>query len=262
MDKSKGMRTLQSAFEHDLREKWHSKDELEAHLQWVLDRADKYAKLCGTTREKVIDAWEAKRYSRWMDFYQECNQPNPDRMAGHPVILYADWLKEGCRLYGPDMLDWRLKCPACGHVQTVREFKEKGVYEDNAFTCCASRFGLGGEPDCRWTTGGLLHIGGVYVIRPDFFPVLAFAFADKTPVKDRIKAGDAVRIYHAVNQPEPRVGEAKEILPGGTVKVVFATVDILTGETTIETRLVSPELVAVHRSANDKLHSGGGVIKI
>lgn len=241
------------AYNQDLKEGLRSKEELDSKLKWVLDRADAYADACKVKRDDVLKAWETKRNYWWLNFYQDCNQPDPARMKGTPVVLYADWLKEGSRLYGPDMLDWRLKCPACGHIQTLREFKDAGVDEENAFTCCASRFNLGSNKTCKWTTGGLLRIGGVYVVRPDFVPVLAFAFADTEPMKDRIKVGDAVRIYQGVNNPEARIGEVKEINEDGTCKVLFATIDILTGKTTIETRLVSLNLLAVDKETNEKL---------
>ncbi len=131
--------------------------------------------------------------------------------------------------------------------------------EDNAFTCCASRFGLGGRPDCKWTTGGLFRIGGVCVIRPDFVPVLAFAFADTEPLKDRIRTGDAVRVYRHVNRPEQRIGEVRAAGPDGSFQVTFATIDIQTGETTVETLSVPPEALAVDRDANERLRHGGGI---
>ena len=260
METEKGYTSLMEAYNHDINEKWRSKEELDNKLQWVLSRADAYAALCGTTRDEVLKAWESRRDYWWLNFYQDCNQPDPERMKGTPVMLYADWMNKGIRLYGPDMLDWSFKCPACGHIQTLREFKDAGVDEEHAFTCCASRFGLGGSTTCKWTTGGLLRFGGVYVIRPDFVPVLAFAFADEQPIKDRIKVGDAVRIYHGVNQPDKRLGEVKEVMPEGSVRIVFADIEITSGKTTIETRLVSPELVAVDRKATEKLKNGGGVI--
>ena len=260
MATQKGYASLMEAYTNDLNERSRTKEELDAKLQWILDRASAYASACNCTRDDVLKAWETKRNYWWINFYQDCNQPDPARMKGTPIVLYANWLKEGTRLYGPDMLDWRLKCPACGHVQTLREFRDAGVEEERAFTCCASRFGFGGRPDCKWTTGGLLRIGGVYVIRPDFVPILAFAFADTEPLKDRIKVGDAVRIYGAVNKPGSQVGEVKEILPDGSAKVTFATIDLLTGKTRVETHLVSLTLLAVDREANEKLHNGGGVI--
>ena len=157
----------------------YAKRKNDEKLQWVLNMAQKYADWCGTTRDAVLEAWEKSRSYSWENFYQPCNQPDPEKMQGTPVMLYADWRAKGTRLYGPDMTDWKFKCPSCGHVHSVREFKDAGVDEELAFTCCSSRFGLGGRRDCKWTTGGLLRIGGVYVVRPDFVPVLAFDFADE-----------------------------------------------------------------------------------
>ena len=259
MNTEKGYASLMEAYNQDLKEKSRSKEELDTKLKWVLDRADAYAEACKVKRDDVLKAWETKRNYWWLNFYQDCNQPDPARMKGTPVVLFEDWMKEGIRLYGPNMLDWRFKCPMCGHVQSLQDFHDVGIEPDNGITCCASRFNLGGNKTCKWTTGGLLRIGGVYVIRPDFVPVLAFAFADTEPMKDRIKVGDAVRIYQRVNHPEARIGEVKEI-EDNNCKVIFATIDVLTGKTTIETRLVSPEILAVDRAANEKLHNDGGGI--
>lgn len=253
MATEKGYASLMEAYEHDLREKWRSKDELDRKLKWVLDRADAYASVCKSTREEVLKVWETKRNYWWLNYYQDCNQPDPARMQGTPVILYADWLAKGARLYGPNMLDWRFKCPCCGHIQSLRDFKDAGVEEEKAITCCASRFGLGGRSDCKWTTSGLFRIGGCYVIRPDFVPVLAFAFADEKPLEDRIKVGDAVRIYDSINIYGKSIGEVKEILPDGAIKISFASIDMTTGKATVAIRTEKPERIAVDKEVNEKL---------
>ncbi len=260
METEKGYASLIEAYNKDLTEGSRKKEELDAHLGWVLSRAEAYATLCGTTRDGVLKGWERHRTYWWLNYYQECNQPDPTRSGGTPVVLHADWLKEGMRLYGPNMLDWRLKCPMCGHEQTLRQFKDGGIDAERAITCCASRFRLGGRRDCKWTTGGLLPIGGAYIVRSDCVPVLAFAFADAEPLKERIKVGDAVRIYHGVNKPESRIGEVKEIAGDGTYVVKYVTIDIATGRTTVETRRVVPDLLAVDADANWRLQHGGGVI--
>jgi hypothetical protein len=35
----------------------------------------------------------------------------------------ADWLAEGRRRFGWDMMQWKFVCPICKHVQTVLDFK-------------------------------------------------------------------------------------------------------------------------------------------
>lgn len=171
----KGIASLQAAFEHDLEKHWRSEEELKHHLKWVLDRADMYAKACKTDREAVLAAWEANRDYWWLNYYQECKQPD---VSGRDVFTINDWKFIGHVKYGDDLLDWKFKCPACGNVQTMRQFKEAGVDPNLAYLNCASRHNLGGKKECKWTIGGLLKVGGIYVIDEDFVPKLIFDFAD------------------------------------------------------------------------------------
>lgn len=34
-----------------------------------------------------------------------------------------EWKAEATRRFGPDMLKWRFRCPMCGHVASVQDFK-------------------------------------------------------------------------------------------------------------------------------------------
>ena len=38
-----------------------------------------------------------------------------------------DWKAEGERRFGKDILKWRFKCPMCGHVAAVEDFKAAGA---------------------------------------------------------------------------------------------------------------------------------------
>lgn len=177
----KGYESLKAAVERTIEggRSFSTPEQLRKRMQWVLDRAQQYADACGVDRETVLEQWEKSRDYCWDNYYQECNQPDLKRENGTPVMFYDEWMAKGKKLYGDNPLDWRYKCPQCGHVQTPREFKEKGIDPNQAITCCASRYWLGGKDTCKWTTGGLLRIGGVYVITKEFHPVLAFAFADE-----------------------------------------------------------------------------------
>lgn len=157
--------------EPDRKELWRQK------YEWALNRAEQYAARLGTDRETVLKAWEEDRDYWYVNYYQESNQPDLTGMIG--VVTLAEWLAEGEQLYGKERLDWRFRCPACGHVQTMRQFKEAGLYHELAYLNCASRYNLGGKADCKWTIGGLLRVGGRYVIDAKFRPRLIFEFADK-----------------------------------------------------------------------------------
>ena len=77
-----------------------------------------------------------------------------------------EWLEEGKRRFGDDVEKWRVRCPMCGKVTQVSEFKEAGAKgPDCAFVECIGRYtGMGTprkEPDgkgCNWAAYGLFGI--------------------------------------------------------------------------------------------------------
>lgn len=87
---------------------------------------------------------------------------------------YEQWLAEGERLFGSlrdNMLRWRFKCPRCGNVATVQEFKDAGAKEpDHAVKNCIGRFRR--DKGCDWAAYGLFDICTVHV---DGMPVFEFA---------------------------------------------------------------------------------------
>ena len=177
----KGYESLMHAY-HSSAEKWpERKSEWKEKLDWALARAQQYADRLGVDREKVLEAWENDRGYWYVNYYQESNQPS---LEGKDVVVMAEWAAEGERLYGKERLDWKFKCPFCGHVQTARMFKNAGMNPHLAYTNCASRYGLGGKKTCKWTIGGLLRVGGRYVIDDKYCPRLIFEFADKEKKED------------------------------------------------------------------------------
>lgn len=261
----KGLPSLKEAFIHDLEHDWRTKDELEAKLQWVLDRADKYAAFCGVTRDEVLAAWETKRGNWWFGYYAEHKQPDPCSLTGYPVLLYKDWVARGKELYGPNKLDWQFVCPACGHVQTLREFHEVGIDPDYGVYKCASRFGLGGSPTCMCTTGGHLRLGGCYVINQNYIPQLIFAFAaDKPADKKALVPGDIVQIRGVEGPLNGKSGEVVKVNEEGSVEVKVAVIENSATKqfkTTVATVILHPENLIYDAEATEKVRQGkGGVI--
>jgi len=91
-------------------------------------------------------------------------------------LTREEFLDEGQRLFGPDVLQWRFKCPACGHVATVQDWKDAGAPEGAVAYSCIGRyrqharpaFAMGAGP-CDYTLGGLICIAELYVgDRPTF----------------------------------------------------------------------------------------------
>lgn len=171
----KGCASLRAELERNIEDRWRTREELEKRLQWVLDRADMYAKKCHTDRETVLAAWEEDRDYWWLNYYQERKQPDLSKVD---VMTLDEWEADGKRRFGEDFLDWKFKCPACGYVQTPRQFKESGIEPEKAYFNCASRYDIGGKKICKWTTGGLLNLGGRYVVDKKYIPRLIFDFAD------------------------------------------------------------------------------------
>jgi hypothetical protein len=103
---------------------------------------------------------------------------------------FDDWLAEGQRRFGEKQLKWRFKCPACGHVQAVEDFrpyKAHGATSETARFTCIGRyagarrraFGGAGEGPCDYTSGGLFDLRPITVVTKDG-EIKAFNFADPT----------------------------------------------------------------------------------
>lgn len=71
---------------------------------------------------------------------------------------FETWKKEGQQKYGTDSLQWKIKCPACGHVQTPNDFVTLSLEKDLALTTCLGRHKKG--VGCDWAAGGLLKTLG------------------------------------------------------------------------------------------------------
>lgn len=110
-------------------------------------------------------------------------------MTSDSIKVYEsieEWRADGTKKYG-DVLNWKIKCPMCGHIATVKEYKEAGADSpDYAIQNCIGRLTGKGSPKkgddsgCNWTANGLLGIpkGGVLVKTPDGYYAHIFEFAD------------------------------------------------------------------------------------
>ena len=83
-----------------------------------------------------------------------------------------DWRAEGSRRFGADFEQWKFRCPVCGRVTTVIEFKQYGGEPDDAYINCIGRFnghmkphkkGDSNEQGCDWAAYGFFKITGVAV---------------------------------------------------------------------------------------------------
>lgn len=171
-----GISRLKEAYNYDLNNKARSKKELDLQWDWVMARAKQYADYFGTTPDTVLDVWESKRRYWWLNYYQECNQPDLSKRQG--ILTFNDWVAEGEKRFGKEKLDWKFVCPNCGHVQTMRDFQNADIDPQRAYQVCASRYNIGGKSTCKWSAGGLFCKEGQWVISQDYTPVLIFSFAN------------------------------------------------------------------------------------
>jgi hypothetical protein len=87
-------------------------------------------------------------------------------------IPVAEWLAEGRRLFGGDVLQWRFKCPVCGHVQALADFKALGIEPQDGYQECIGRHlpdrasDFAGKPGkngqkspCDYAAYGLFQVG-------------------------------------------------------------------------------------------------------
>jgi hypothetical protein len=111
-----------------------------------------------------------------------------------PRMTPEEWTAEGKRLFGDDYNAWKFKCPICGHVQSVgdfRQFKDQGGNMNSAYQQCIGRFmkdpvhrpfgeTVKGEPKqpCDYAIYGLFCFPAVVVVFPDGHETPAFAFAE------------------------------------------------------------------------------------
>lgn len=81
-----------------------------------------------------------------------------------------EWRAEAARRFGDDAGGWRFTCPACGHVASLRDWREAGA-PDGAFAfSCIGRWKSKprgaferGEGPCDYAGGGLINLSPVCV---------------------------------------------------------------------------------------------------
>lgn len=102
------------------------------------------------------------------------------------TLTHDEWMTEAKRRFGDDAMQWRFVCPSCGHIASVKDWKDAGATEGEvAFSCIGRRlkaddaktFGKKGGP-CNYAGGGLFRLNPVLVQFGDGEPRQTFEFAD------------------------------------------------------------------------------------
>lgn len=101
---------------------------------------------------------------------------------------HPEWLAELKNRFGEDVMKWSFKCPACGKVSTMQEFKDAGAEPNDSYQTCIGRFTGKGSPTkdskegCNWAAFGLFGTlsGGDVIITEEGKEVPVFSMAERT----------------------------------------------------------------------------------
>jgi hypothetical protein len=55
-------------------------------------------------------------------------------------MTLEEWEKLGTEKFGPDKMQWKFKCPVCGHVASAQDYKDAGAPEEAAAFACVGRY--------------------------------------------------------------------------------------------------------------------------
>ena len=129
-----GYKSLLASVENDEKEGFHSHD-YRGKLKWVLDRAQHYAEKTGMDASEILDMWERKRDYWFMNYYQECNQP--EIKDGNVYVF------DSVEAYRESVGSAGFRCPMCAGVS-------HDPYE------CDSKLEMSKGITCDWKAYGLL----------------------------------------------------------------------------------------------------------
>ena len=109
-----------------------------------------------------------------------------------------EWQDEAVRRFGPDYLKWKFRCPMCGHVASIQDFKDVGADSPNvAYQECIGRYTGKGSPKegdssgCNWAAYGLFGIPREHdiVVADDGTEVHVYPMADAPQPDTATQAG-------------------------------------------------------------------------
>ena len=93
------------------------------------------------------------------------------------MLTHKEWSIEGRRLFGDDIMKWKFKCPSCGRVISIQEYKDAKTPEGAIAFSCIGRydghmnidaFGHEGK-GCNYAGCGLIRINPVKIESDYYF---------------------------------------------------------------------------------------------
>ena len=106
-------------------------------FKWVIDRAKHYGEKLGLNWEDILASWEAKRSYRYMNYYQDCNQPE---IKGDRVRVF-ETVDEMLASIGSR----EFRCPACGGISKSPYECNSGIKVSKGKVCDWKVYGLFGD---------------------------------------------------------------------------------------------------------------------
>lgn len=107
-----------------------------AKLSWVVARAKHYSGKTGLSELDILDSWENSRTYWYMNFYQDCNQPE---IAGDGVKVFETLDDVKASIGKPEF-----RCPACDGVSKDAYACDSGIKEKGN-VCDWKVYGLFGD---------------------------------------------------------------------------------------------------------------------
>jgi hypothetical protein len=104
-----------------------------------------------------------------------------------------EWIAEAVKRYGKDAREWKFRCPVCGFVASVQDWKDAGAPQTAvAFSCIGRWRGVSrdafkdtGKGPCNYAGGGLFRLNPVRVFDEGVdLEFRIFDFADN-PLEDK-----------------------------------------------------------------------------
>lgn len=123
-------------------------------FKWIIDRAKHYADKTGLNWEDILDSWEEDCNYWYMNYYQECNQPE---IKGDKVKVF-DTVEDMLKSIGKK----QFRCPSCGGISTNPYSCDSGLEIEKATKRKPAKV-------CDWKVYGLFgDLGkGVFVFCKD-----------------------------------------------------------------------------------------------
>lgn len=95
------------------------------------------------------------------------------------MMTKNEWLLQGQTLFGKNIMQWKFKCPCCGHIASVEDYQKAGAPERAVgFSCIGRWLEVRKEAfdhkdkrkiPCNYAGGGLIQINPVEIDGQRFF---------------------------------------------------------------------------------------------